>query len=501
MSPPQLPPELLLLVAGYMSPKDVVNCLQVHKSWYYTFLFLIWRKVELVSSKTERDPSMEALHHHQHLIKSLTLLNTSSDAYCSSTDPLCFENLETLTVEAPSSPDPFAPAHEFQAQLSLRFLELSDVNPLKIGWFLSSISQFHSLSTLEISRTTIDQDDTLSLWRVFPQLESLLLRKVSFPDMKSIRENMASMACPRLTSLALHLKDTKLAPEDQIQLILSCPALKALRWYNISDQLNTFTAAYRQLIQALEEGKMPDLEEFRTRGDDLDFELAQVLRHMKRVRAFQAQSNGFGSESFQVLMTHFATVRVLDIQDCDAMTSDMILTILFSCRVLETLMVDCVSAKNAVEDDRDWVCSSSLKTLSLSFRFQRDEAHLQSRVFEKLGRLTKIENFLMAKRHHSCHEETGLRLCLEDGLGKLSSWKYLKYINFILDSSLVVENADLSWMVSHWRRLELFIGRVVDPDVDETFKEDIRRRNMRIMTDYPEDTLIERRRLRSQLPQ
>ncbi|KAF9950062.1 hypothetical protein BGZ72_008218 [Mortierella alpina] len=91
-----------------------------------------------------------------------------------------------------------------------------------------------------------------------------------------------------------------------------------------------------------------------------------------------------------------------------------------------------------------------------------NEIHLQPKVYERLSGLTRIEDFEMCKHHSLFWGESGLKLRLEDGLGKLSAWKRLRRIYFLDDASLVVEQPEVAWMVDHWEDLELFAGRTDD---------------------------------------
>lgn len=156
------------------------------------------------------------------------------------------------------------------------------------------------------------------------------------------------------------------------------------------------------------------------------------------------------------------TVQELDIQHCRYMTSAMVQTILCSCPVLRTLKVDRMLAKDAAQDGMDWVCGSSLRSLSLGFVFLRNETHLQPKVFERLASLTRIEDFVMGKHHSLFWGECGLKLRLEDGLGSLSAWKRLKSIHVLKDTSLVMELPEVAWMVDHWEDLEVFAARTHD---------------------------------------
>ncbi|KAF9954625.1 hypothetical protein BGZ72_004442 [Mortierella alpina] len=489
--PPTLPPELLTLVAENLTRKDTVQCLQVCAAWYSAMIFKIWRYVALWETSTElpflRNPTMDALQQHQHLIRDLTVPESFANEYCSRQQPFQFKPLESLGLASWSPavlPVHYSLTRELEVLPSLTSLSLNDVQPTLVSWVLRSIDAFPNLGEVVIRNTTIGRESALDLWRVIPRLEKLELERVTFTDMTTVQETMATMTCPRLRELLMDLEDTELDPHDQLNLVLACPALVELLWCSFSEHYYQFTKAFILFNRALDEGRFPELSIFRNRGDTLDTQIAKVLQAMKRVIEFQSHTNDFGLESFDALRPHFSTLTSLDIQHCEDMTSPMVQTVLCSCPVLQTLLVDWMWATDAIHSDKEeegkkkWLCCSTLTSLSLSFRFREGETSLQPKVYESLARLTRLEGFMMAKQYRELHGEQGLLLLLEHGLGKLTTWKHLRYINFYHDPDQVLGEAEIAWVVEHWRELGMVFGNTDGTILDTRLRADVQRRQI-----------------------
>ncbi|KAF9291447.1 hypothetical protein BGZ68_003867 [Mortierella alpina] len=503
--PPHLPPEILMLVAKKQTMKETAKCLQVCVAWHSAMIYKVWREVELWEPLPDqpvlRNATLDALQHHQHLIRGLRVPESFANEYCSRQQPFQFPNLESMGIESWSaalSPTQFSFTRDFEVLPSLSSLHIDGVQPALVSWVLRSISTFPKLAILILKRITIGRESALDLWKVFPQLETLMLDRVLFTDMTAVKETMATMVCSRLTTLMLDLRDTDLDPCDQFEIVLACPALKDLQWYSISDHYYEFTRAFILFNQALGEGRFPELSIFSNRGEALDTQIAKVLQTTTRVVGLRCQANDFGPESFGALRPHFSRLTILDIQSCEDMTSGMVKTILCSCPVLGSLLVDWMWATDAIQDGEEeeaaegkkkWVCCSTLKTLSLSFRFRPGEASLQPKVYDSLAQLTKLEGFMMAKRYRELQGEQGLLLLLEHGLEKLKAWKHLRYINFFHDPNQVLGEAEIAWMVEHWRDMDLVIGSTDRANLNTGLNADIQRREIAFLNAFFGETL------------
>lgn len=113
-------------------------------------------------------------------------------------------------------------------------------------------------------------------------------------------------------------------------------------------------------------------------------------------------------------------------------------------------------ARDATAEDKDWACISTLKVLSLSFRFEGHEAHLQDTLFARLARLTELEQLIM---HEPCNEvegNFGLRLSLDQGFGRLSALTAMKFLSTIDDETQTLGAEEIEWMGLNWPDLRTF---------------------------------------------
>ncbi|KAF9930007.1 hypothetical protein BGZ67_006009 [Mortierella alpina] len=460
-----LPTEILELVSELMEGDDTEKYLPSYHAWRP---FSIWTTDEHLDRDPQDIPALETLHRQQTLIRTLTVKDSFTNQYPSSTEPVVLKNLRSLAVEFRPPPYRNAPteasvsARASEIPQSLRSLELDNIQPHKIDSFLQSAVGFPNLSSLELSGTTLGGESAQSLWRVFPQLESLVLTEVLFLDLNAIDEYAETLIFPRLSTHHLQLNSMELPPLHQAQLILSCPELRTLQWCTLSHEKNKFLGSLCHLAHSMTEGHLRQLQDFHAIGDAFDSLIAQILNAMRHVRSLKMHSNSFGVISLPALQPHMSTVKELDIQHSRYLTSEMVQTILCSCPALRTLKVDRMLAKDAAQEGKDWVCGSTLRCLSLGFVFLRNEMHLQPKVFERLASLTRIEDFVMSQHHSLFWGESGLKLRLEDGLENLKAWKRLKTIHVLNDMSLVVEQSEIAWMVDQWDDLELFSGRTDD---------------------------------------
>ncbi|KAF9573537.1 hypothetical protein EC968_008406 [Mortierella alpina] len=457
-----LPAEILELISELIEGDNAEKYIPGCSTWHP---FSIWSTEEDLYDPLQYSSALENLHRHQNLIRTLTVKDSFADQYAYAAEPGVLQNLRSLAVEFQTPPyrdaatEASISARVFEIPQSLKSLELDNIQPHKIDNFLQSAAGFPNLRSLELSGTTLSGESAQSLWKVFPQLDSLVLTQVLFLDLNTIDEYVETTTFPRLSKLHLQLNSMELPPLYQARLILSCPALRSLHWCTLSHEEYKFLGSLCKLAHSVTEGHLRHLRDLHVVGEAFDSLIAQILSAMRRVRSLKMHANGFGIISFPALQPYISTVQELDIQHCRYMTSAMVQTILCSCPTLRTLKVDRMLAKDAAQDGKDWVCGSSLRYLSLGFVFLRSEVDLQPKVFKRLASLTRIEDFMMSKHHSLFWGESGLKLRLEDGLGSLSAWKRLKSIHVLDDTSLVIEQPEVAWMVDEWEDLELFSGR------------------------------------------
>ncbi|KAF9965301.1 hypothetical protein BGZ70_005082 [Mortierella alpina] len=243
---------------------------------------------------------------------------------------------------------------------------------------------------------------------------------------------------------------------DQLLLIQACPALTDFQWINVeSGDEYPSSDDFDEYRQGVVQDELDKVEELEIAGTQTDSSIALAINNMPRIRSLILAKNGLGPLSFEAIQPSLSTLCRFDVQSHD-ITSAMIQTILCSCPVLEFFRAGVMIARDAIAEDKDWACMSTLKVLSLSFRFESHETHLQDALFARLARLTRLEQLIM---HEPCTEfegEFGLRLSLEQGFGRLSTLTGMKFLSTIDDETQTLGTEEVEWMRMHWPDLITF---------------------------------------------
>ncbi|KAF9573533.1 hypothetical protein EC968_008402 [Mortierella alpina] len=416
---------------------------------------------------TPPSPSANTLQKYKDLIRDLMLYDTLLYDCAENIDPAQFPNLQSLTVvdpctvastytstdETESDSSPFEPEQPFRILLQLRQLDLDSIQPHKIAWFLAPIAQFPHLRSLEITETKIDRDGALNLWKTIHQLETLKLIEVDFLDLGVAREQMSTMQSPRLTKLHLLIRDEAIPMKDQLLLIQACSTLTNFIWINVrGGEEYPFRSDIKEIQQAFALDGSDKIEELEIAGTVADSDIALAINTMPRIRSLILTENDLGPLSFQALQPHLSTLCQYDVRSQDT-SSRTVQAVLCSCPVLQALGAGIITAKDAIAEDKERACASTLKALDVSFSFQSHEAHLQDAVFARLARLTQLEQLIMDDSCDFEEGEFGLRLSLEQGLAKLSTLTAMKFLSTFDDDTQELQTEEIQWMWQHWPHL------------------------------------------------
>ncbi|KAF9947458.1 hypothetical protein BGZ70_002671 [Mortierella alpina] len=352
-------------------------------------------------------------------------------------------------------PQVFAPPQPFASLVMVEHLGLDSIQPKKINWLLKPVASFTGLRSLIVTNTFLDREGALSLWKVFPQLEVLSLMDVHFLDMTAVRENMKDMICPHLLRLYLHYNNGGFPIEDQYQLFLACPSLKALHWvFPKGTEEHAFKREVVKFRQGHQRTTFREVQELHIVGDMDDYGIALAMNNMPGIRSLSISvDNQIGVLSLGAISTLATNLTRCEIHS-PFTTSVTIELVLSSCPLLHTMVARTMTAYEATRDkQRTWICASSLKVLCLSFVFESHEAHLQDEVLEKLARLTKLLQLVMIERCDQRPGTFGLQLRLGQGLETLKPLKKLKFLSTRDDFGLPLRAQELTWMELHWPEL------------------------------------------------
>ncbi|KAK3810129.1 MAG: hypothetical protein J3Q66DRAFT_415356 [Benniella sp.] len=119
-----------------------------------------------------------------------------------------------------------------------------------------------------------------------------------------------------------------------------------------------------------------------------------------------------------------------------------------------------------------WVCLK-LKVLKLGiYADDSTISQIQPLVFDQLSRLTQLQEL-----HVHCRETEGmLDLRLESGLGRLSTLRSLRLLNFGVSTMQMIQQPEVDWMLKHWKSLERIHRKpnALNPTLDTALKMKLR---------------------------
>ncbi|CAO3573961.1 unnamed protein product [Mortierella alpina] len=415
-------PELVQLITKTMAT-SIKSGIPIAHQWHFA----------TPPSRDQERSQVDAHERHISLIKNLTV----KEAFTHDEDERV--SLLSLTVTDPyatlfgAAPAKFTPSREFPMLQALKHLGLDCISPNKINYILKPAFNFPHLRSLVLTDTLLDREGAMLLWRLFWQLEVLALIDVCFTDMSGVRSYMEYMQCrmfSRLEKLYLHYTNGGFPMQDQYQLLQACPGLRAFHWsLPKGDEEYVFTIDFLKHRHTIQPDKVREVEELHIVGEVDDYGIALALNNMPEVRSLSITvENRLGSMSLDAI-SNIAPNLTRFVSHSHHLTGAAIELVLSSCPMLHTLISRTVTAYEATNNRQcEWMCARSLKVLCLSFVFEYYEAHLQDEVCKKLAACTQLEQLIM---HEPCNESPGsfgLRLRLDQGLGRLSTLRNLKFL-------------------------------------------------------------------------
>lgn len=269
------------------------------------------------------------------------------------------------------------------------------------------------------------------------------------------------------------------------------------------------------IAQSLAEGMwahMPNLCEIHLGSqwlDASDDNLAMILsraRHGWKVVKLGSIEN-FGDATRQALSKHFSILETLLVDRTDGFRSHDMVQVLSSTTKLCTLIDNFANSHGNLDSrrcnanvfiDRDsstgllntWLCENSLRNFSVNIRgiprpdlegrgvveetYPGQGREIQKQVYDRLGRLTKLESLQLGYTHPVGSKLTNkaiqmdcLEMSLESGLWKLKGLKSLKKLD-VAHMAVRIGVREVQWMVEQWPRLHTICG--LDSDEERVVK-------------------------------
>ncbi|KAK3810927.1 MAG: hypothetical protein J3Q66DRAFT_350546 [Benniella sp.] len=205
-----------------------------------------------------------------------------------------------------------------------------------------------------------------------------------------------------------------------------------------------------------------------------------------------------GNASIMALSRHFSTLEELHVDEHGSkdLDSSCLLQVLSWCPKLHTLVsTDTRSYVNQtsrhfdanvfIDEDLDtgtlrpWACESSLKELKIKITsisregwsghgriavtYRDQERDVQSQVYDRLARLTRLETLWLGNRPHddwaagAGNQHDCLEMSLESGLYRLEGLKKLRELS-VAGMRTRIGVKEVQWMVMHWPKLRAIYG-------------------------------------------
>ncbi|KAF9114805.1 hypothetical protein BGX27_009753 [Mortierella sp. AM989] len=388
------------------------------------------------------------------MIHTLSLLDNEPGQYSA-----IYPRLQSLTLGSSHLEDHDIspegdPKHMIELNSSLTSLDLKRLDGYLFADFWKTVSCLPSLKSLRVRYTALnDRNDVDAFWNACLNLESLCLTRTQIPGSSGVLHGAPFLAFPRVRILELDLAD-ELSHMEQLNTIRCCPQLEELIWNSIprKEILELFA-------EDVTRGQWPNLERLTFGYSNPDVESGRIVDGIQYLSKLDMSFTGFGPHCFRALQRHFGTLKELYLRESSGASSKMLREIMCSCPHLEEFQAGIIKAKDVISDS-PWVCLS-LKRLEVCFVFTRTEQDLQSKVFERLSKLDRLEKFCVGGwaswRKRSAEEVLDLRL--DKGLGVLDKLKNMKHINFYNTTQSLQEN-DIRWMIANWKQLQEVRGQL-----------------------------------------
>ncbi|KAI8345535.1 hypothetical protein B0O80DRAFT_504292 [Mortierella sp. GBAus27b] len=246
-------PDLRLLLAGFLTRRDLISCVIVCKAWHDLFSPFLWTSVDI---EPDKRPSLDALIKYRHSIKRLTYRRYLSYGYLS----IHFPALETLHIyydqtlrNARDLSIDFIWKHPGLRHIKVYFIgESSDAQR---NWYFPSGRL--NLTTLYLIGAIVDPNFMYmeGVWDFIVHLDTLHLKMTEIPRCSPPNRLW------KMKDLTLwDLKNT--TPSEQLVFITQCPNLRRLRWrISKTGEKTKDKCPIGEFKQALKANAWPELEQ------------------------------------------------------------------------------------------------------------------------------------------------------------------------------------------------------------------------------------------------
>ncbi|KAG0100540.1 hypothetical protein BGZ93_010863 [Podila epicladia] len=382
----QLPQELLLVVAEYLTPAEAVVPSQVCRAWQEVFGSIVWQKYMI--KRRDMAPAISTLTKNAHHIRRLEYFATVMDVEDDLAVP--YTRLTSLRFFVSSFLSGWkwvriVPLIVRNQQLQV--VVFSDCGQSTQPEVWAALGALPLLRTLELRGFRMWKKLWETVWNGCKGLHELRLFDASIMGVSEFDEE----------ALEIHTELQSITFEESpkfLTLLRRCPNLRRVKWMN-----DSLLILY-DLTGVLLEGKLCQLDSIvLTRAEDQP--LASTLSAMSQVKELSVRKGKVEELSCHALTRHFATLQILSIQEHIKNAGAFISTVLASCPLLISVATPVLSAVDII-NGRPWVCLQ-LKVFQIKIEItdtQEDAIRTQSReIFERISKLTYASVDLTEETH------------------------------------------------------------------------------------------------------
>ncbi|KAG0209878.1 hypothetical protein BGX31_002018, partial [Mortierella sp. GBA43] len=507
------PPEVLLMIASHLSPRDIFSCHRICRDWYCTFNPLIWKTVTIPEkwiseANPNHFPSVEATQRYHRHIRSLTCHNPS-------TFRLLVQECRHLTqLEIPVGPR--VPALLRQNARTLTAISLMVCTPIRnesrtLRNVLKALNECGHVDHLTLKTYTPSPDNIPlvsdnggeegystdevglgimeSLSKSIPQIHHMVIQNASIfePIAQETETSTMDLSAsqpfvPQLEMVqTLRLSDRHMFMGDQVRFLWHCHSrLVELTW-NI-DLSVSIPHHWESFIYPV----FSELTSFSmTQSPLLDQDIAAILHNMPNLTRLQLCNTSIGSLSMDVILgsllpstppSSSPTVTQiglryrlleLDIRECPNIQNSHVVRVIRTCPNLRVLKVPRVLALIFVQEFGSeqrhyrWACEDLeelyLPIQGVSSSYPPLRSHLQCMIMRRLGKLTKLKKLWVEQTRNGRFSWTrpiDLEFSLEAGLDELKDLKQLEFIS-VRGNLHKIREPEIEWISQHWGKHRL----------------------------------------------
>ncbi|KAF9356594.1 hypothetical protein BGX26_005053 [Mortierella sp. AD094] len=507
-------PELVMLIAKYLTPKDISMVMRASKYMFQMLEPLLWRHVTIVKSDLITENSLRRNLLHIHTLHIVSCFRRIAEILVGSLPPM--ELGYTTTPKSPLNLGASSPA--IASTLNLQNIIISNHHAVANSHFevVSIISHSHRLVRLHLP-TTVLYDDTARFLDVLsddlPQLRILSICE----DYRDVRLSTATQlleACfqhPQLTELRCGFNindedyitqklstfllsiierkddlDSTLSKITSIELPRSKRYLPSVLLRFLRDFLPNLERVVFPPIGILDDNVLgvltetwcPNLQHvsclLRCRHTR-DFIIPLLTRCFKGIGLKSFHSHSLHDDRPELesslvetlLKYHSETLEDIEIMDFISLKPGDLRNILMTCKKLERLRIvasDDFQSKYVAMLSGEWVCTS-LKELALVLPLEcvkreydelgdEDEPWMVTSLFKQIGRLVKLETLCLGLRDDYFGDKRQELAFTDNRLTELANLANLRQFYVLKNNWPHVGQMEVEFMHEHWPRLE-----------------------------------------------